>query len=54
MFAEQSLVMTPSTIVTSRLIIAVISEGRGGGGGGECLETAVLVRRGGVSVPVFV
>ena len=29
MFAEQSLVMTPSTLVTRRLIIAVISEGAG-------------------------
>ena len=48
MFAEQSLVMTPSTPVTRRLIIVVISEGAGGGG--ECLETAVLVRRAGLSV----
>ena len=52
MFAELSPVMTPSTIVTRRLIIVVISEGAGGEG--ECLETAVLVRRVGVSVLVFV
>ena len=52
MFAEQSLVMTPSTPVTRRLIIVVISDV--GGGGGECLETAVLVRRAAVSVLVFV
>ena len=44
MFAELSLVMTPSTIVTRRLIIVVISEGAGGGGGvsgdsGPCQES---------------
>ena len=45
MFAEQSLVMTPSTIVTSRLIIVVISEGRGrwrrrvSGDSGPCQES---------------